>query len=89
MGASAMGRSASFPSGDGVTLTKKTGIPFFLNASARAAALLTTLSEAWGAVCRPTMPFWRSMTTSAVFDLSINVFFICVSVFLFSFDLKN
>jgi hypothetical protein len=43
-----MGCSASFPSADEATLTKKTGIPFFLNASARAAVFFTTMSDAWG-----------------------------------------
>ena len=74
-GVSTRGRSMSLPSGEKATRTKNTGIPFFRNAAARAAPFFTTLAAAWGAVCRPTTPFWRSITTSAVFALSINALF--------------
>jgi hypothetical protein len=74
--ASATGRNASFPSGDGVTRAKNTGMPFFLKAAASAAAFFITLSDAYGAVCRPTIPFCKSMTTNAVFDRSMNILLI-------------
>ena len=45
-------------------------MPFFRNACTSCAAFFTTSCAVCGCMGLPTMPFWRSMTTRAVVDLS-------------------
>ena len=62
---SVTGRSPSRPSAEGPTCTRATKAPQARQARATSAALATTEAASYGAVGIPTMPFWRSMTTSS------------------------